>query len=172
MQTYIVLLLILSIIGCAQSQNWAGTYTVATSCTPSTCCCVSGQSVVTAVSANIYGFTVDLSSSCGGIPSYAGNVSIPAGTNVVNFTIPGVITFTFTLSSNSLAINVTNPAFSQCVAYLTKNGTAINVTVTYFNGTNATGFTLWSFANSISKSNIWLLFIMTLIGLMASVRPM
>jgi hypothetical protein len=164
MQTHIVLLLILSLIGCIQAQNWPGTYIVNSTCLTG-CCCVTGQINVISVSANMDSFNATLS---GGTPCLGNSFYAATVTNtssyVTSFTISPV-TLTFTLSSNSQAINVTNSFNPLCGGYLIKNVTAASAS------TSASA-TASSFANSISQSNIWLLFIMTLIGLMRSVRAM
>jgi hypothetical protein len=167
MQTHIVLLLILSFIGCVQSQNWLGTYIVNSSCSTSSCCCVTGQINVIAVSANVDSFTTTLSGGllCAGNSFYTANVT-NTSSYVTSFTI-SIVTLTFTLSSDSLSINVTNSANALCGGYLRKNFTAASTSTSTSASTTAS-----SFANSVSQSNIWLLFIMTLIGLMRSVRAM
>jgi hypothetical protein len=157
MQTHIILLLILSFIGCVQPQNWVGTYTPDSSCPTASCCCISGQVVVTTVSANMVSFTAGLSGILCVSTTYAANLTTPT-TYVTTISISG-IPVTLTLSSDSLSITVTNSFIASCDATLTKNAAA----------TTAVTHTTSSFANSISQSNICLLFIMALIDLMRSV---
>ncbi len=173
MQTHIVLLLILSFIGCVQSQNWLGNYTASSSCSTILCCCLSGQVVVTTVSTNTISFTTGLSGGvlCGYAPSYTINMSTPT-TYVSGLTITPY-TLTFMLSPDSLTINVTSTQGSSCGGTLTKNipATTTAATTTVATATAATTLSTAasSFANSISQSKIWLLVIMALIGLMRSV---
>ncbi len=159
MQSYIVLVLLSSFIHCTQSQNWLGTYTADSSCPPSLCCCVSGQVVVTTVSTNFVSFTTGLNGNgmnCAGATSYTTNMSTPTS-YVTSLTI-SIITLTFTLSSNSLTINVTNSASSACQGMLTKNVTSINSRSTALN-----------VISSLSQAQVWLLFLMVSIRLMKSV---
>ena len=153
MQTYVVLFVILSFIGCVQAQSWIGSYTAGSSCPTSFCCCVTGQVVVTTVATNTVSFTTGLSGGlfCGGSPSYTTNMTTPT-TYVTALTI-SIITLTFTLSSDSLRINVTNSANALCGGALTKVATGAS-------GTSSMAI------NMMSQSKSWLLVIMVLISLM------
>jgi hypothetical protein len=116
-QTFI-LLLIASVIGAVQSQTWTGSYTADSSCNTLICCCMSGQVVVTSSSTNVYSVTSGASSLCSATSltgtfyasGYTGWVVV-LGNNV-----------TFTLSSDSHTITVTNPAAPACGGKGVKSG--------------------------------------------------
>jgi hypothetical protein len=122
MQTHIVLLLILSFIGGIKPQNCFGTYKPSTSCPTNVCCCLSAQVVITYVTANTMSVSTGLSGSglnCFGLNSYQTNIATPTGYfTTVNMML---VTANFTLSSNSLVINIINSYNALCGTTLTKN---------------------------------------------------
>ena len=165
MPSYSIILFIPLFIVSVQAQNWLGTYTPDNACSLiTTCCCVSGQVVVSNVSTGFYGFTTGLSgSACGGMSSYMTNLSTPTGyttTISIPVTISGItiaLPLSFALSADSLSINVTNQLTPTCRGTLTKS-------------TSSTGGTSTSsFAIHQSQWNIVLLFVMAGIGFMRSI---
>jgi hypothetical protein len=146
MQSFIVIFLVFLFIGSVQSQNWLGTYTPDTSCSTASCCCLSGQIVVSTPSTGFSSFTTGLSGGalCGGYPAYTTNMSTPTG-YVATLTISS-ITLTFTLDSSSSFINVssTQSGFT-CDSFLTKSITAtttgIGTTAATTAGTGTTAAT-------------------------------
>jgi hypothetical protein len=115
-----IFLLIASMIGAAQSQNWAGTYTVNSGCSTSSCCCLSGQLVVTSTSTNYYSVNSPVSGVCFGATTYSvSNVYLPGYSGSV--TSNGA-SFTLTLSSNSQTITAVNTQYPSCSGTATKSG--------------------------------------------------
>ncbi len=162
MQSFIIISLVFLFIGSVQSQNWDGTYTHDTSCSTASCCCLSGQVVVTTPSTGSVSFTTGLSAtSCGGVPSYTTSMSTPSG-YVATLNI-GFFALTFTLDSSSSFINVSSiQAGATCNSFLTKSITAT---------TTATSKSL-GLMSTMPPSKKGLLYLMTFIGLMKSVWSM
>ncbi|CAF0849747.1 unnamed protein product [Adineta steineri] len=119
MQSIVLFLLVATVIGVAQSQSWAGTYTADSSCSTATCCCLSGHILVTSLSGNNY----TISSSASGVC----NSTLFTGTLYTNgyagSIVMGVDNDTVSLSSDSLTINITDPINSTCSAKGIKSGT-------------------------------------------------
>jgi hypothetical protein len=118
-QPTLIFLFMAFIIGAAQSQSWAGTYTAGSSCSTSACCCLSGQVVVTNSSTNTYTIISSLSGICYGLSTFSGTAYMSGYT--------GWITFdgnndTLTLSSDSRTIIVTNTMNSACSGNGVKSG--------------------------------------------------
>ncbi|CAF1013619.1 unnamed protein product [Adineta steineri] len=120
MQLTELFLLMATVIGAAQSQSWAGTYTPDSSCSTSTCCCLSGQAVVTSLSTNSYMVNSGASGVCGGVTTFTGILytSGYVGSMMVN-----ADNDTLSLSSDSRNITVTNPTHSACSGKGYKSGT-------------------------------------------------
>lgn len=113
------LLLIVSVIGTAHSQSWAGTYTAGSSCNTTVCCCLSGQIVLTNSLTNNYTVNSSLSGACGNTTSFSGiaYTSAYTGWMVVNGSND-----TLTLTSDSRTIMVGNPTNSPCNGKGVKSG--------------------------------------------------
>jgi hypothetical protein len=160
MQSFIVIFLVFLFIGSVQSQNWLGTYTPDPSCSTASCCCISGQVVVTTASAGFSSFTTGLSGGilCGFATAYTTNMSTPSG--YIATLMISVITLTFTLDSSSSFINVSSTQNSApCNSFLTKN-TAVTETA----ASKSLGL-----MSTMPPSKKGLLYLMTFIGLMKSV---
>ncbi len=114
-----IFLLIASMIGAAQSQTWAGTYTADSSCSTSVCCCLSGQVVVTSVSTNIYSVSSGLSGVCNGVSTFSGTAYTSGYTGTLAVVSN---TDTLTLSSDSKTITVTNALYPACSGKGVKSG--------------------------------------------------
>jgi hypothetical protein len=114
-----ILLLIASVIGAAQSQTWTGTYTADSSCSTSSCCCLSGQIVVTSVSTNIYSVSSSVSGICGSATTFSGTAYTSGYTGTI--VVVGN-TDTLTLSSDSKTITVTNTLYPVCSGKGVKSG--------------------------------------------------
>jgi hypothetical protein len=116
-----IFLLIASMIGAAQSQNWTGTYTVNSGCSTASCCCLCGQVVVTSSSTYYYTVTSPVSGVCGGATTSSGSFYAIGYTGLA--TILGN-SLSLTLSSNSQTITATNLNYASCSGSATKSGTA------------------------------------------------
>jgi len=118
MPSTLIVLLVASVIGAAQSQTWAGTYTVNSGCSTSACCCLSGQVTVTSIATNTYSFSSPVSGVCLGATTASGNASVSGYSG--STTILGQA-FTLSLSSNSQTITANNVASPQCSGTATKS---------------------------------------------------
>jgi hypothetical protein len=118
-QPKLIVLLLASFIGAAQSQTWAGTYTAGSSCSTSVCCCLSGQVVLTSSSTNVYTVTSGVSGVCGSASTFSGTAYTSGYTG---WMLVVGNNDTLTLSSNSQTITVTNPVSSACSGTGTKSG--------------------------------------------------
>ncbi|CAF1030225.1 unnamed protein product [Adineta steineri] len=108
-----------TVIGAVQSQSWAGTYTPDSSCSTSTCCCLSGQAVVKSLSTNSYTVNSGASGICYGATTFTSILytSGYAGSMMVN-----ADNDTLSLSSDSRNITVTNPTHPACSGKGYKSG--------------------------------------------------
>lgn len=111
MESKLIFILVLSIIGAAQSQTWTGTYTADSSCNTSTCCCLAGQVVLTSSSTNTYIVTSSVSGSCGGANTFTGTAYTSGYTGWIVVTTDND---TLTLSSDSNTVTVTNTVNPAC----------------------------------------------------------
>ena len=114
-----IFLLMVSVIGAARSQSWAGTYTADSSCDTSSCCCMSGQVVVTSSSANVYTVTSGASGQCNGTTTFSGTLSTSGYTESM---VVGTDTDILTLSSDSHTVTVTDSMNPACSGKGVKNG--------------------------------------------------
>ncbi len=180
MQSFIIIFLVFLFTGSVQPQNWLGAYTPGSTCPTSSCCCLTGTTVVTSPSACFLSFSTGLSGSlpCLFQSSYANSISTPSGF-VATLSLGSYI-ITFILSSNSQSINVTSTQGSQCQTSLTKtvNTTTTNTCTASTSSTAAAATTTSTSSaavgliNTIPPSKNGLLYIMTFIGLTKSVWSM
>ncbi|UJR18935.1 hypothetical protein I4U23_022064 [Adineta vaga] len=119
MQVMVLFLFVAIVIGSTQSQTWAGTYMPDSSCDTSTCCCLSGQAIVTSSSANSYTVQSGASGVCGGAVTFTGNLYTSGYTG---WMMVATDNDTVTLSSDSHIVTVTNPSRSACNGQGIKNG--------------------------------------------------
>lgn len=119
MQPTIVLLLVVSVVGVAQSQTWTGTYTADSSCNTTVCCCMTGQVVLTISSTNNYSISSSMSGTlCGNVTIFSG----PAYTNgYTGWMLISGVNNTLTLSSDSKNITLINPT-AACSGKGVKSG--------------------------------------------------
>ena len=119
MQATLLSLLVAAVIGVAQSQTWAGTYTADSSCSTSVCCCLSGQVLVTSASTNSYTVTSSLSGVCGSYTTFSGTAYTSGYTG---WMLVVSNNDTLALSSDSRTLTVTNTANSACSGKGVKSG--------------------------------------------------
>ncbi|CAF1576004.1 unnamed protein product [Rotaria magnacalcarata] len=117
MPATLIFLLVVSIIGSAQSQTWAGTYTADPSCNKAGCCCFSGQVVVIKTPPNTYALDSKVAGSCFTLTSLSGSTTLTGYTG--SLTISGVPIY-LQLSSDSRNITATTPFSSTCIAQANK----------------------------------------------------
>jgi hypothetical protein len=111
MPSTLIVLLVASVIGAAQSQTWAGTYTINSGCSTSSCCCLTGQVTVTSTSTNTYSYSSPVTGICFGATTASGTFTASGYTG--SATILGQA-FTLSLSSNSQTITINNGAYPAC----------------------------------------------------------
>ncbi|CAF3331520.1 unnamed protein product [Rotaria socialis] len=117
MHPTLIFLLVVSIVGSAQSQTWAGTYTADPSCNTAKCCCFSGQIVVIKTPPNTYGLTSKVAGMCFMFTSISGSTTLTGYTG--SLTMSGVPIY-LQLSPDSRNITATSPLSSTCIARATK----------------------------------------------------
>ena len=120
MQPTLIFLLMVSVIGAAQSQSWAGTYTTDSSCNTSVCCCMSGQVVARSSSTNTYTVISPMIGACGNVTTFVGTGYTSGYTGWMQV---GIDNDTLTLSSDSYNITVTNTVHPHCSGKGFKSGT-------------------------------------------------
>lgn len=118
MQATYIFVMMASIIGAAQSQSWAGTYTVNSGCSTSTCCCLSGQVTVASTSTNTYSFSSPVSGACSGATTASGSFTASGYTGSATLLSQA---FTLSLSSDSKTITATNVGSPACSGTATKS---------------------------------------------------
>ncbi|CAF1449518.1 unnamed protein product [Adineta steineri] len=118
MQLTVLFLLMATVIGAAQSQSWAGTYTVDSSCNTTSCCCLSGKAVLTSTT-NGYSVNSSASSLCNSNSTFTGTLST---TNYTGWIKVNSDNDTVTLSSDSLTITINDTTNSTCTNKLIKSG--------------------------------------------------
>lgn len=119
MQPTLIFLLVASVISTAQSQTWAGTYTADSSCSTSSCCCLTGQVTVTSLSTNTYTVSSSVTGICSGLTTYSSTAYTNGYTGWIMF---GTNNDTLALSSDSKTITVTNSLFPACSGKGVKSG--------------------------------------------------
>ena len=119
MSVALIFLLMVSIIGAAQSQTWTGTYTVNSGCSASSCCCLTGQVTVTSAGTNTYSFSSPVTGVCAGATTASGTFTASGYTG--SATLLGQ-QFTLSLSSDSQTITANNVASPSCSGTATRSG--------------------------------------------------
>jgi hypothetical protein len=110
-----------------QKPNWVGVFEMANTCDKTTCCCATGQLIISQVNANNLRIQTQFSGQCPpGASSLDQTVEAPSG-----FT--GAVAFLgnpiqITLSPDSRTILFNNPLFPSCTVSATRTGPASTAT--------------------------------------------